>query len=147
MNPLQLQNSASSQPNDRSADQQAKEFFSDFATVRAALDGARIGVWSFDIATCTLTWSSNLEAMHRLPPGSFDGTIDGSLRAVHPDDRKYLDDTLREAVRTRAAFKVRYRLAEQLDHEERWLEASGSTAYNDGTAERMHGLCCEISER
>jgi two-component sensor histidine kinase len=147
MNPPRLKNSASSEPNERLADQQAKEFFSDFATVRAALDGARIGVWSFDIPTCTLTWSSNLEAMHRLPPGSFDGTIASSLRAVHPDDRQNVDDALREAVRTRAAFRVRYRLAEHPDQEECWLEASGSTAYNDGTAERMYGLCCEISER
>jgi len=148
MNPPRLENSASSEPNERSAaDQQAKEFFSDFATVRAALDNERIGVWSFDITTCTLTWSSNLEAMHRLPPGSFDGTIASSLRAVHPDDQKYVDDTLREAVRTRTPFRVRYRLAEQPDQKECWLEASGSTAYNDGTAERMHGLCCEISER
>src|ERR1051326_2693337 len=85
--------------------------------------------------------------MHRLPPGSFDGTIASSLRAVHPDDRQNVDDALREAVRTRAAFRVRYRLAEHPDQEECWLEASGSTAYNDGTAERMYGLCCEISER
>ena len=142
-----LENSAPLLPNARSADETAKQFFPDFATLRAALDGARIGAWSFDITTCTLTWSSNLEAMHRLPPGSFDGTIDGSLRAVHPDDRKRVDDTLREAVSTRSAFKVRYRLAEQPDQEECWLEASGSVAYNDGTAERMYGLCCEISER
>jgi two-component sensor histidine kinase len=147
MNRPQLKDSASSEPNDRSADEKAKEFFPNFATVRAALDDARIGVWSFDIATCTLTWSSNLEAMHRLPAGGFDGTIAGSLRAIHPDDRKYLDDTLREAVRTRAAFRVRYRLAQQQGQEECWLEASGSVAYNDGTAERMYGLCCEISER
>ena len=147
MNRPRLENSASSVSNGRSLDETAKEFFADFATVRAALDGARIGVWSFDIATRTLTWSSNLEAMHRLPPGSFDGTIAGSLRAIHPDDQKYVDDTLREAVRTRAAFRVRYRLAEQPDQEECWLEASGSTAYSDGTAERMYGLCCEITER
>jgi two-component sensor histidine kinase len=138
---------ASVAPNGRSADETAKQFFPNSAIVRTALDHARIGVWSFDFATCTLAWSSNLEAMHRLPPGSFDGTIDGSLRAVHPDDRKNVDETLREAVRTRAAFKVRYRLAEQPDQKECWLEASGSVAYNDGSAERMYGLCCEISER
>jgi two-component sensor histidine kinase len=147
MNRPQLQDAALSEPNARSADEIAKEFFPHFGTVRAALAGARIGVWSFDIATGTLTWSNNLEALHRLPPGGFDGTIAGSLRAVHPDDRKNLDDTLREAVRTRTAFRVRYRLAEQPGQRECWLEANGSVAYNDGTAERMYGLCCDVTER
>lgn len=146
MNRPQLKDSASSEPNDRSADEKAKEFFPDFATVRAALDGAQIGVWSLEAATGRLTWSSNLEAMHHLPPGSFDGTVAGFLRAVHPDDRKNVNDGLREALRTRAAFNVRYRLAEPQGEDECWLELSGSVASSSGMAESVQGLCCEISE-
>ena len=147
MNRPDLENLGLSAPNCGTVNEAAKDFFPDFATVRTALDGARIGVWSFDFSTCTLTWSSNLEAMHRLPPGSFDGTSESALRAVHPHDRKYVDGTLRDAVSTRATFRVRYRLAEQQDQDACWLEASGRVAYNDDAAERMYGLCCEISER
>jgi two-component sensor histidine kinase len=147
MNGPQLENSASSVPNGRSADEKATEFFPNFATIRAALDGARIGIWSLDLASGALTWSSNLEAMHGLPPGSFDGTVAGLLRAVHPDDRTNVDDALREAVRSKDIFRVRYRLAGQQGQQECRLELSGSVASNDGTAERMCGLCCEITER
>jgi two-component sensor histidine kinase len=147
MNRPLLKDSASSEPNDRSADEKAKEFFPDFATVRAALDGAQIGVWSLEVATGRLTWSGNLEAMHRMPPGSFDGTLAGFMRAVHPDDRKKVNDGLREALRTRAAFDVRYRLAEPQGDDECWLELSGSVASSGTMAESVQGLCCDISER
>src|SRR5262249_58789586 len=45
-------------------DQVAAGFFPHFATVRSALEAGRIGVWSWDLATNTVTWSSNMEAIH-----------------------------------------------------------------------------------
>jgi two-component sensor histidine kinase len=147
MNEPRLENVASPSPNGRSADDIAKEFFPHFATVRTALAGTRIGIWSLDIATGALTWSSNLEDMHRLESGSFDRTVPGFLDAVHPEDRNKVDEALREAMRSRAAFKVRYRLPERPDGAECWLELNGSLACNDGAAERMYGLCCDTTER
>src|SRR5262245_66954 len=63
------------------------DYFPDAATVEAALQAAQIGVWSWDIATNQVTWSSNLENIHRLPSGSFDGTFAFVQRDVHPDDQ------------------------------------------------------------
>ena len=48
----------------------ASGFFPDFATVRTALEAGRIGIWSWDLATDALTWSSNVETIHGLPPGA-----------------------------------------------------------------------------
>ena len=53
---------------DGAPDQVAADFFPNFSTVRSALEAGRIGVWSWDLATNVVTWSSNMEAIHGLPP-------------------------------------------------------------------------------
>ena len=64
----------------------ATEFFPNFATVRSVLEAAQIGIWSWEIATNKVTWSSNLEAIHHLPAGSFDGTYASFERDIRRDD-------------------------------------------------------------
>ncbi len=147
MNRVEAQNSASSAPHEGLPDEIGKAFFPNFATIRAALDGARIGVWCWDVAADKLIWSSNLEAIHRLPPGGFDGTLAGFLRAVHPNDRGSVETAVREALRTHGPYCVRYRLRAQEDEEDFWLEASGMVAPRDTGSERMFGLAWEISGR
>ncbi len=128
-------------------DEFGKEFFPDFAAIRGALEGARIGVWCWDIATDKVIWSSNLEAIHRLPPGGFDGTLAGFLRMVHADDRSNIETALRETLRSHGSYRVRYRLREQAADDECWLEAEGTIAPPDGAPERMFGVAWEISGR
>src|ERR1700739_3980522 len=125
MNRAEAQNSTSFASQDGSVDEFSKEFFPDFGATRSALEGARIGVWCWDIATDKVIWSSNLEAIHRLPPGGFDGTLAGFLRTVHRDDRGNIEAALREALRSHDPYRVRYRLREQIDDEDCWLEAVG----------------------
>ena len=48
--------------------------------LRFALDAATMGTWDWDLIAQTVQWSENLERIHGLPPGSFDGAFD-SLRA------------------------------------------------------------------
>src|SRR5262249_45997449 len=65
---------------------QAIELFPDFATLQEALEAARLGIWSWDLATNTVNWSSNLAALHGLAPGSFDGSYAGFLNAINEED-------------------------------------------------------------
>jgi PAS domain-containing protein len=81
-------------------DEIATAFFPDFATVRAALEAGKIGVWSWDIGTSAVTWSSNMEAIHGLPPGSFDGTYAFFERDIHEDDRARVAEAVHETLRT-----------------------------------------------
>ena len=80
---------------DRAVADVAAAFFPDFATVRAALEAGKIGIWSWDIATNTVTWSSNMETIHGLPPGSFDGTYAFFERDMHEDDRPGVKEAVR----------------------------------------------------
>jgi len=147
MNSPERKKSATTEPNGQPAGETAKEFFPNFATVRTVLEVAQIGIWCWDIAADKLTWSSNLEAIHRLPAGSFDGTYSSFERDIHRDDWPKVEASFREALRTQGAYCARYRLAKREGSEDRWLESSGAVVAKDGVPERMLGLCHDITER
>jgi PAS domain S-box-containing protein len=138
---------SAAEPNGRPAEEIAKEFFPSFATVRAVLEAARIGIWSWEIAANKVTWSSNLEAIHHLPAGSFDGGNAGFESDVHRDDRSDVEASLNEALRTHGPYCSRYRLPQRNGGNERWLESSGTVSVNDGVPERMFGLSHDVTER
>ena len=52
--------------------------------LRFALDAASMGTWDWDLSTNVVQWSDNLEFIHGLPPGSFDGTFASYEREIHP---------------------------------------------------------------
>ena len=138
---------AAAAPADRPGEQAAKEFFPEIATVRAALEAAQIGVWSWDIATDTVTWSSNLESIHGMPAGSFDDTYACFIANIHRDDRAAVEALLKEALRTRSPFRARYRAPHQDGRDECWVEATGTVAVADGAPARIVGLCYDVTGR
>jgi PAS domain S-box-containing protein len=124
----------------------ATAFFPDFATVSAALEAGQMGIWSWDVATNAMTWSSNIESMCGLPLGSFDGTYAFFHRDIREEDRAAVLQALDETLRTGRPYRVRYRVAPRADGEERWIEAAGTVTVKDG-AMRMVGLCHDVTDR
>ncbi len=135
------------EPDHRPAENSAKEFFPDFATIRSVLEAGQIGIWSWDITTDKVTWSSNLESINRAAAGSFDGTYAGFERGIHDDDRPSVAASLRAALQTHEPYCVRYRIPLREDRAECWLEARGTVALRDGAPAYMRGLCQDITER
>jgi two-component sensor histidine kinase/PAS domain-containing protein len=131
---------------DPPAQNAAKTFFPAFATVRAVLEVGHIGIWSWDVGSGRVIWSSNLETIHGLPPGSFQGSFADFERDIHRDDWPTVTATLKEALRTHSAYRTRYRTTPHEGREDCWLEASGTVAVKDGVAERMQGLCHDVTE-
>ncbi len=146
MNRPELDNRKALEP-DRAVADVAAAFFPDFATVRAALEAGKIGIWSWDIATNTVTWSSNMETIHGLPPGAFDGTYAFFERDMHEGDRTGVKEAVREALHTGKPYWARYRVVPRDKREECWIEASGTVIFQDGAPVRMIGICYDISER
>ena len=131
----------------RSAHGQASEFFPDFTTVHEAFDAAQLGVWSWDLATNAVSWSSNFAALHGLPPGGFDGSHSGFLRVINEEDRAAVNAVLQEAAQKRSGFRTRYRVAHTANSGERWLATSGAVFVEGGAAKRVVGLCYDVTER
>ena len=123
-------------------------FFPDSKLVEDALESANIGVWSWDVASSRVTWSRNLEAIHRLSPGSFDGTIEFVQNDMHPDDRPQMRAAIEEALRTGADFRMLYRLPPRPDSQEHWIEFAGDAlSWRTARAVRMFGTCRDVTDR
>jgi Stage II sporulation protein E (SpoIIE)/PAS fold len=52
-----------------------------------ALTAARLGTWTWDMASGTTVWDVRLEELHGLPPGGFGGTFEDWLASLYPEDR------------------------------------------------------------
>src|SRR3569833_305488 len=124
-----------------------KPFFPSVDSVRFALESGKIGVWSWDIGSDAITWSRNLESIHGLEPGSFDGSFAFFERDIHPEDQAAVSAAIREAVDTQKPYRVRYRLPKRINGEERWIEATGAFIDEAGTGKRMVGFCQAITDR
>lgn len=131
----------------RPAQDQAIEFFPDSTTFHEALEAAQLGVWSWNLATDTVRWSSNLAALHGLGPDVFDGSYAGFLACINEEDRASVDAALQEAVRKRSGFRTRYRVAHAANSDERWIATSGTVFVESGGARRVVGLCYNVTER
>ncbi len=113
----------------------------------AALNAAHVGTWAWDIRTGEVEWSENLERIHALPPGSFDGTFEGFLGGVHPDDRPAVLRAIQQSIDEGKDYHVEYRSFRE-DVADVWLEARGRVTFGEnGEAQWMLGLCMDITER
>lgn len=130
---------------ERVNEQNATAFFPDFATVRVALEAGQIGIWSWDIASNQVTWSSNIEAICGLPAGSFDGTFSSFDGNIHEQDRARVMQAVNKALRDGGPYRVRYRVAPREGRSEHWMEATGTVMMKDGVAVRMIGLCQDVT--
>jgi PAS domain S-box-containing protein len=125
----------------------AAPFFPDAPLVESALEAAGIGVWSWEIATNRLTWSSNMENIRGMPPGSFDGTFASFENNVDPQDRAQVRAALDEGQRSGAPFRMLYRVSPRADGRERWIETRATVVMDNGQAVRMFGTARDVSER
>jgi PAS domain S-box-containing protein len=122
-------------------------FFPDQGIVASALKSAKIGVWSWDIASNRVTWSSNLEEIHRLSPGSFDGTFAFFENDIHPDDQPHVIAAIHDARRNRAPRRMLYRLPIRSDAEEHWIESIATAVVEGGKVVRLLGTCRDVTQR
>jgi PAS domain S-box-containing protein len=115
--------------------------------LRFALNAANMGTWEWDLRTQTVRWSDNMERIHGLPPAVFDGTFQSYEREIHPDDRAAVHASIRRALAGGALHDVEYRIVGP-DGTIRWVEGKGWVeAGPDGAAERMTGVCMNITPR
>jgi PAS domain S-box-containing protein len=114
--------------------------------LRFALDAASMGTWDWDLRSNTVRWSENLEALHGLPPGTFDHTLASYVDEIHPDDRPRVLASAERALSEGVPHDVEYRIVAP-DGSIRWCEGKGRVEYEDGVAVRMSGVCMIVTRR
>ena len=116
--------------------------------VEAALDGASLGLWEWEMRADQRTVDARGAAM--LGYSSADhAVLNDWHQQVHPDDRAGLDQALAEYLAgTRARYDIEYRIRHRDGHWI-WLQSRGKVVERsaDGAALRMLGTRMDISER
>jgi PAS domain S-box-containing protein len=114
--------------------------------LRFALDAARMGTWDWDLAADKVEWSDNLERVHGLEPGTFDGTFASYEREIHPEDRERVLASARRAIEQGVQHDVEYRIVAP-DGTIRWVEGKGRVEYDGVGPVRMTGVCMDVTRR
>lgn len=115
--------------------------------LQAALEAGQMGTWEWDVPTNEVTWSSELERLHNLEPGTFGGTFEAFQSDIHPEDRARVIARIQETLEKGKDYHVEYRL--QLpDANIRWVESRGRVTRDEsGSPLRMFGVCMDITRR
>src|SRR5947209_1064903 len=119
----------------------------DLDAFRSALDAGQVGTWSWDLRSHRMTWSTNIENFHGVPPSGQDGAL-----ALAPADFPAQDGggvlaAMHKALQTHAPCRLEYRLPGPPGRDERWFEASVTVVVRDGEAVQMLGICRDVTER
>jgi two-component sensor histidine kinase len=137
---------ASDSEETRAANDRAR-FFPDSKLVEAALEAATVGIWSWNLATNRVTWSSNVERSHRAPERPAEGTLAFIDSGVHPDDQAQIRAQIEDSLRTGKPCRMLYRLPTLVNSEVQWVESLATVVMEGGRAVGMFGTCRDVTDR
>ncbi|HYQ92151.1 MAG TPA: PAS domain S-box protein, partial [Candidatus Competibacteraceae bacterium] len=116
--------------------------------LRLALQASEAGVWEWNLMTDAILWSPENFSLYGCDPGQGPPTPEDWERALHPEDRECLRDTVRAAAahpeqEYRAEFRVRHPRRGL-----RWLLSVGRVERApDGASQRLLGISLDITSR
>ena len=115
--------------------------------LHCALEAARMGFWEWNIQTNSSVWSNNLEQLYGLAPNTYNGTSEGFLKLVHPEDQDLIQQAVENCFATGNDYNVEFRVV-WADGSIRWIEGKGQVFYDEaGKPVHMTGIDMDISER
>ncbi len=111
-----------------------------------AQEMAHIGSWDRNLTTNELYWSDETYRIFGFKPKEFVSTYDAFLSQIHPDDRDYVDDTIRKALNGKP-FGIDFRII-LADGTERVVHAQGGAAFDEKNMPiQLKGTIQDITER
>jgi PAS domain S-box-containing protein len=117
------------------------------ADLREAQRIARIGSWSFDVATGAVSWSDELFRIFGLDRAAFGGTHAAFVERIHPEDRPAVLRTNESARGTGRSFEVEYRVMLPDGSITFVREIGHAIRGPDGAVARLFGTAQDVTER
>lgn len=108
---------------------------------------ANIGSWDWDILTGALHWSEQIEPLFGFKRGQFGATYDAFLNCVHPDDRKFLTDSVNACLEKNIEYNIEHRIVWP-DGSIHWVLEKGDVIRDKSNKPvRMLGIVQDITRR
>lgn len=107
---------------------------------------AHLGNWDWNIITSEMYWSDEIYRIFGLSPQEFGATYDGFLDYVHPEDRYYVNNAVKEALNGKT-YSIDYRII-MANGEERTVHEQAEVIFDKKNSPvRMKGTVQDITER
>jgi len=108
---------------------------------------ARLGSWEWDITGNTLWWSDEIYAIFGLDRNRFGATYESFIKAVHPQDREFVENSVHQALFFKRPYSIDHRIVLP-DGEVRAVHENADILFDDaGRPVRMTGTVQDITER
>lgn len=105
------------------------------------------GVWHWNIPENELYFSKQAERLLNLSAEKLGGTNEEFLKNVHPEDRKFVAETIDKAIKNGEEYNIEHRLLQE-DGSVRWLCQKGDIITDeDGTPIRLMGVVQDITDK
>jgi len=112
-----------------------------------AQEAANIGSWDWNILTGELVWSEQIEPMFGFAKGHFHETYEAFLDCVHPDDRRFVTDSVQACIAHGRDYAIEHRIVWP-DGTVRWVAENGDVFRSKtGKAVRMVGIVRDITDK
>lgn len=106
----------------------------------------RMGSWELDLASGTLIWSDEIYRIFEMDPASFGASYQAFLAAIHPEDRKRVNESYTSSVANREPYDIEHRLL-FADGRIKYVRERCETAYDPtGKPLRSCGTVQDITE-
>jgi hypothetical protein len=106
---------------------------------------AKVGSWSFDVATLKGSWSGEVARIHDLDP-SAPVDVQAGLGYYHEEDRPVIAEAVRRCIEEAEAFDLELRLV-SAKGVPKWVRTMGNPVLQDGRVVRVHGALEDITGR
>jgi PAS domain S-box-containing protein len=107
---------------------------------------AHLGNWNWNIVTNELYWSDEIYRIFGCIPQEFGATYDAFLDYVHPDDRGYVNDAVKEALNGKP-YNIDHRII-LASGKERIVHEKGEVVFNEENIPvQMKGTVQDVTER
>ncbi|OGS17847.1 MAG: hypothetical protein A3J83_08605 [Elusimicrobia bacterium RIFOXYA2_FULL_40_6] len=110
---------------------------------------AHLGIWELDLINNQLTWSDEVYRIFGLDPQKFGATYEAFLEAVHPEDRKVVNDAYSGSLRGgKDYYEIEHRIVRKATGEVRYVhEKCEHTRDSSGKIIRSIGMVHDITDR
>ena len=113
--------------------------------LRLATQTGKVGVWEWDLAANSVTWTDSLFAIHGISKADFNATAEGATALVHPDDRELVGKTVERSIRQGSPYELTFRTVKP-NGETVWIFTNAVVVQRDGKPVRVIGAMTDITE-